>query len=124
MTDEMESERKEKQMGNDGRLHIAPAAVGAGFAALSVWIAVKVGIARLISESGGLDDAEKTGVNKALSILRDLEDPAIAIGVAVIVLGLIAGGVMLAIGSPRGNRQVGFAVVGGLVLAAAGGVGK
>jgi hypothetical protein len=118
------NERKENEMNQAEQVRAVPAAVAAGFAALSVWLAVHTGVARLISESGGLDDAEETGVNRALSILRDLEDPAIAIGVAVIVLGLIAGGVMLAIGSPRGNRQVGFAVVGGLVLAAAGGVGK
>jgi hypothetical protein len=87
----------------------------------AAWLALRHGLdAELLRESGGIDKQDEEGVEPLIRMLNALESPAIAVGSAIVSLGVIGAGIALAIGSHRAGGTLGKVIAGAAVLATAG----
>lgn len=85
-------------------------------AAVASWLALQLFVANAILDAAGVKPGSTEGWGKITAVANELKDPLLVTMVAAVPLGILGGGLLMAIGHRHAAKMLGQIVAGVVVV--------
>lgn len=85
-------------------------------AALATWLVLQVSTADVILKAAGINPANKGRWSAIIDVAKELQAPLLVAMLAAVPLGILGGGILMAIGHRHAAKILGQVVVGVVVV--------